>query len=169
MNAIDKIRIAITDTAEAADLACSEISCVLALPVVVEFQEIEGACLILELRLGDEAMPTSHPSLLAAALNKALPHIVILSAWRQGSCLAPIPRYTQNVLAACFDVIPPVADRAFNDNVPTAQWDHSDSEWHLAVPSFCTSQRIVGMSHRGGYSQRFTSLDVAAIQRGLAS
>jgi hypothetical protein len=53
--------------------------------------------------------------------------------------------------------------------LPTAQWDYSDSEWHLAVPSFCTSQRIVGMSHRGGYSQRFTSLDVAAIQRGLAS
>jgi hypothetical protein len=59
MNAIDKIRIATTDTAEAADLACLEISSALGLPVGVEFQEIEGACLILELRLGDEALPTS--------------------------------------------------------------------------------------------------------------
>jgi hypothetical protein len=169
MNAIDKIRIATTDTAEAADHACLEISSVLGLPVGVEFQEIEGACLILELRLGDQALPTSQPSRLAAAITKAVPNLVVLSAWKQGSCLAPIPRYTQNVLAQCFDVLPPVADRAFNDNVPTAQWDHSDSEWHLAVPSFCTSQRIVGLSQRGGYSQRFTSLDVAAIQRGLAS
>jgi hypothetical protein len=169
MNAIDKIRIATTDTAEAADLACLEISSALGLPVGVEFQEIEGACLILELRLGDEALPTSQPSRLAAAITKAVPNLVVLSAWKQGSCLAPIPRYTQNVLAKCFDVMPPVADRAFNDNLPTAQWDHFDSTWHLAVPSFCTSQRIVGLSHRGGYSQRFTSLDVAAIQRGLAS
>jgi hypothetical protein len=168
MNTIDKIRIATTDTAEAADIVCSEIRSALGLPVRVEFQEIEGACLILELRLGGEASPTSQPSLLAAVITKALPNIVVLSAWKQGPCLAPIPRYTQNVLAKCFDVLPPVADRAFNDNLPTAQWDYSDSEWHLAVPSFCTRQHIVGLSHRGGYSQRFTSLDVAAIQRGLA-
>jgi hypothetical protein len=169
MKAIDKIRIATTDTGEAAHIACLEVSSALGLPVRVEFQEIEGACLILELQLGGEPSPTSQPSRLAAAITKAVPNIIVLSAWKQGSCLAPIPRYTQNVLAKCFDVLPPVADRAFNDNLPTAQWSFSDSEWHLAVPSFCTRQRIVGLSQRGGYLQRFTSLDVAAIQRGLAS
>jgi hypothetical protein len=169
MTATNKIRIATTDTAGAADLACSDISSVLGLPVRVEFQEIEGACLVLELRLGDESLPMPQPSRLAAAVAKAVPNVVVLNAWKEGHCLAPIPRYSQNVLAKCFDVMPPVADRAFNDSLPTAQWDHSDSQWHLAVPSFCTSQRIVGLAHRNGYSQRFTSLDVAAIQRGLAS
>jgi hypothetical protein len=169
MNAIDKLRISTADTAEAAASACSEISSALGLRGGIEFQEIEGACLILELRLGDEALPTSQPSRLVAALNKAVPNLVIMSAWKQALCLAAIPRYTENVLAKYFDVLPPVADRAVKDNLPTAQWNYSDSEWHLAVPSFCTSQRIVGMSHRSGYSQRFTSLEVAAIQRGLAS
>jgi hypothetical protein len=97
MNAIDKIRIATTDTAAAADLACSDISAALGVPVRIEFQEIEGACLILELRLGEEASPSSQPSRLVAAINKAVPNLVVLSAWRQGCCLAPVPRYTQNV------------------------------------------------------------------------
>jgi hypothetical protein len=169
MTATNKIRIATTDIAEAAGIACSEISAALGLSVWAEFQEIEGACLILELRLGDAALPNSRPSHLAAAVTNAVPNVVVLRAWKQAACLAPIPRYSQNVLAECFDAIPPVAERAFIDNLPTAQWDHSDSKWHLAVPSFCTSQRIVGLSQRSGHTQRFSSLDVAAIQRGLAA
>jgi hypothetical protein len=169
MTATHKLRIATTDTAGAAGAACADISAALGLPVVAELQEIEGACLILELRLGTQAALIAKPSLLAATISEAVPHVMVLSAWKQRHSLGAVPRYSHNVLAKCFDPMPPVADRALTDDLATAQWEYSKDRWHLAVPSFCTSQRIVGLSQRIGHAQRFTSLDVAAIQRGLAA
>ena len=54
MTTTSKIRIATADTTNACTLACSEITAAVGLPVHPEFQEIEGDCLILELRLGSE-------------------------------------------------------------------------------------------------------------------
>ena len=54
MTTTNKIRIATADTTNASTLACSEITAAVGLPVHPEFQEIEGDCLILELRLRGE-------------------------------------------------------------------------------------------------------------------
>jgi hypothetical protein len=167
MTATHRLRIATTDVPGAAWSACATISGALGLPVVAEFQEIEGACLMLELRLGGNASLSAKPSLFSSIVSEAVPSVTVLSAWRQRDCPGPAPRYCQNVLARCFDVMPPVAERALRDDLATARWEYAQDKWHLAVPSLCTSQRIVGLSHRSGHSQRFTSHDVAAIQRGL--
>jgi hypothetical protein len=169
MTARNKIRISTSDTADAVNVACSEVGQAVGLSVQPEFQEIEGACLILELRLGAEAVDPVPPSLLAADLDKASSHVEVLSAWNEDVTVGPSPRFSPHVLGQRFDDLPPVAERALRDNLATAQWDRGDTAWHLAVPSVCARQQIVGLSHRNGYTRRFTSLDVAAIQRGLAS
>ena len=56
MTTTNKIRIATADTTNACKLACSEITAAVGLTVHPEFQEIEGDCLILELRLGANSM-----------------------------------------------------------------------------------------------------------------
>jgi hypothetical protein len=169
MPVTSKIRVATSDTADAVDVACSEVRLAVGLPVQAEFQEIEGACLILELRLGIDTIDPEPPSRLAADLVKTSSFVEVLSAWTEDATGMPSPRYSNHVLAQRFDVLPPVADRAFHDNLATAFWDRADTSWHLAVPSVCGSQRIVGLSRRNGYTRRFTSLDVAAIRSGLAS
>jgi hypothetical protein len=169
MTATHKLRIATTDVSGAAGSACTAVSSALGLPVVAEFQEIEGACLILELRINSAAALISKPSLFVSIVSDAVPSVTVLSAWRQRETLGAVPRYCQNILATCFDVMPPVADRALTDDLATARWEYAEDKWHLAVPSFCTTQRIVGLSQRNGHAQRFTALDVAAIQRGLAA
>jgi hypothetical protein len=73
-----------------------------------------------------------------------------------------------DVLGAEHIAMPPVAQRAIADDLPTAQWDRSACSWHLAVPSACRDQVIVGMLHRTEYSHRFTTVDAFALRSGLA-
>lgn len=172
MTGTNRIRIATTDSAEALDIACSEVESAVGLPVKAELQEIEGGCLILELRLGTEHVHVHvpPPSRLAMVVDKAVPNIEVLSAWREPSASCGSARPCDAVLAVPRDAMPPLALRAVSDNVATAQWEVSDRSWRLAVPFVnATKAGIVGLAHRRGYSFRFTSLDAAAIRIGLAS
>jgi hypothetical protein len=169
MPTTSKIRIATTDATNAVALACSEVATALGLPVRAEFQEIEGSCLILELRLGDDVRQTAHPARLAVAVDHAAPGVEVLSAWREPAATGLRPKSCHDVLGVVYDRMPPVARRALDDNLATAVWDRSAAAWHLAVPSVCATQPIVGLSHRRGYTHRFTSLEAAAIRSGLAS
>jgi len=169
MTTTNKIRIATADTTNASTLACSEITAAVGLPVHPEFQEIEGDCLILELRLRGETLQAASPKRLAAAVGNGAPTVEVLSAWNEPGSGQIRPKLCRDVLGLLYDDMRNVAHRALDDNLATAAWDRSDSSWHLAVPSSCDAQPIVGLSHRRGYSRRFTSLEAASIRSGLAS
>ena len=166
MTASNMIRIATTDTTDAVEMACSEVKNAVGLPVTAAFQEIEGGCLILELRLGNEVGFTPSPSRLAAVVDESSSSVEVLSAWKVRSTSAsPPPRHSDTVLAPLHDSIPPVASRAVHDGLPTAQWQSDEGSWQLAVPNVSSVQpTLVGLSRRRGYSQRFSSLEAAAIQ-----
>jgi hypothetical protein len=169
MTATNKLRIVTADKAHAIDIACSEVESAVGLPVCAEFQEIEGGNLIIELQLGTETVHTPHPSRLASAVDKAVDSMEVLSSWNESSHQpAPIPQPCADVMGVGYEPLPQVAQRAVDDDLPTAEWDRSESSWHLAVPSVCNGQSIVGISHRRGYSHRFTSRDAAALRCGLA-
>ena len=169
MTAKNMLRVAMPDKARAIDIACSDVESAVGLHVRAEFQEIEGSKLIIELQLGDETEPTPHPSRLASVVDRAVSDIEVLSSWEELTSPAPAPRQCPEVFGVGYEPLPQVAQRALNDDLPTAQWDRSDSSWHLAVPSVCGGKAIVGMTRRHGYSQRFTAYDAAALRSGLAS
>jgi hypothetical protein len=169
MTATNKIRVATADKTGAIALVCAEVSSAIGMSVQAEFQEIEGDCLILELRLGDEKTHSPHPTRLAIAVDNAAPAVQVLSAWKEPDSAEPLPKHCHNVLGVQFDTMPPVAHRALIDSLPTAQWDRFDASWHLAVPSVFATRPLVGLSHRRGYTHRFTSFEAAAIRGGLAS
>jgi hypothetical protein len=169
MTAKAMFRVAILDSANAIDVARSDVESAVGLRVRAEFQEIEGTTLIIELQLGDGVKPSAHPSRLASVIDGTVSNLEVLSSWEEATSPEPAPRQCADVLGVGYEPLPQVAQRALDDDLPTAKWDRSDSSWHLAVPSACGGKAIVGMSHRGGYSHRFTARDVAALRLGLAS
>ncbi len=169
MTATNKIRVATADRTGAINLVCAEVESATGMSVEAEFQEIEGDCLILELRLGDEETHSPRPNRLGIAVDNAAPALQVLSAWNEPASAGPFPKHCNSVLGVQFDTMPPVAHRALIDRLPTAQWDRSDASWHLAVPSVFATRPLVGLSHRRGYTHRFTSFEAAAIRCGLAS
>jgi hypothetical protein len=168
MTAANKLRVVTIDTARAIDVACSEVESAIGLPVRAEFQEIEGDQLIIELQLGNDTVHTPHPSRLASAVDKVVPHMEVLSSWKESSRPEATPQPCADVIGVGYEPLPEVAQRAVDDDLPTAQWDRTSSSWHLAVPSVCGGRAIVGMAHRRGYSHRFTAHDAAALRSGLA-
>ena len=64
-------------------IACSEVVAAVGLPVLAEFQEIEGNDVIIELQIGDETIHTPQPSRLAAAVDKAVADLEVLSSWKE--------------------------------------------------------------------------------------
>jgi len=169
MTAHNKLRVATLDTDQAMSIARSDVESAIGLRVRVEFQEIESPNLIIELKLGDETELSPHPSRLAAEVDRAVANVEVLSSWKESIPAAPLPRYCPEVLGVGYETLPQVAQRALDDDLPTAKWDRSDSSWHLAVPSLCCGKSIVAMSYRSGYSHRFTAHDAAALRSGLAS
>jgi hypothetical protein len=169
MRATNKLRISTTDASNALGMACSEVESAVGLPVQAEFQEIEGDCLIVEIRLGTDAVLSPPASRLAHSIDKSANDVRVLSVWSEPVRSTPAAKFCADVLGADHDAMPPVALRAIEDDLPTAQWDRSTSIWHLAVPSECRDQVIVGMLHRTGYSHRFSTVDAFAFRSGLAS
>lgn len=170
MTAKNMLRVAMQDKAHAIDSACSDVESAVGLRVRAEFQEIEGSNLIIELQLiDDEADVAPHPSRLASVVDSVVSHLEVLSSWEEASSPEPAPRRCHDVLGVGYEPLPRVAQRALDDNLPTAAWDRSASSWLLAVPSVCSGKAIVGMSRRHGYSHRFTAHDADALRLGLAS
>jgi hypothetical protein len=169
MRTTNKLRVSTTDASNALDIACSEVESAVGLPVHAELQEIEGDCLIVEMRLGTDAVLSPLPSRLADAIDQSARDIDVLSVWNEPVRLTPAARFCPDVFGAEYDAMPPVALRAIEDDLPTAQWDRSVSRWQLAVPSECRDQVIVGLMHRTGYSHRFNTVDAFAVRSGLAS
>jgi hypothetical protein len=169
MTATNKLRVATIDTEHAIDIACSVVLSAVGLAVRAELQEIEGGSVIIELQLGNESVHTLHPSRLARAVDEAAADVEVLSAWKESACPEPTPQHSPDVMRVGYETLSQLAQRACDDDIPTAKWDPSDSSWHLAVPSVCNGKPVVGMSHRRGYDHRFTTHDAAALRCGLHS
>jgi len=167
MGATNKLRIATLDSDHAKEIACSVVESVVGLPVRPEFQEIESGDLIIELQVGNEHVHTPLPSRLASAVDRVASDVEVLSAWSESTTLEPNPRHCPDVLGVGYEPLPGAAQRAHDDDLPTASWNRSDASWQLAVPSVCRGKAIVGISRRRGYSHRFTTHDAAAIRCGL--
>jgi hypothetical protein len=167
MTSAKMIRVAMIDGVDAVDTACSEVEGAIGIPVRTELQEIEGHCLILELRVGEDGVHTASPSRLAAAIDRGVSSVEVLSAWREPPSDLATPRQSDLVLTELHGDLPSVALRALDDNLPTAQWEPETRSWHLAVPARQPTR--IGLSHRKGYSMRYTSFDIMAIRKGLAS
>jgi hypothetical protein len=167
MTATTKLRVVTIDSNHAIDIACLVVESAVGPPVQAELQEIEGGNLIVELELGNEAVTTANPSRLASAVDKAASDVEVLSAWRESACPEPTPQHCSDLLDVGYEPLPEAALRAIDDDLPTASWDCSDASWHLAVPAVCSGRVIVGMSHRRGYSHRFTAHDAARLRCGL--
>lgn len=163
----NKLRVATIDTPHAIDITCSAVEGAVGLPVRAEIQEVEGVDLIIELQLGHQSVHTPHVSRLASAVDKTVSDVEVLSSWKERTSPEPAPQDCSDVIGVGYDPIPELAQRALHDDLPTAKWDRSELSWHIAVPSVCRGQAIVGMSHRRGYDHRFTAHDAAALGCGL--
>jgi hypothetical protein len=93
MTATNKIRIATADRSGALDLVCSEVESAVGMPVRPVFQEIEGDCLILELRLDDDAAQAPLPTRLALAVDTVARDVQVLSAWNEPEASEGVPRF----------------------------------------------------------------------------
>src|SRR5665213_3453199 len=126
MTAKCMLRIATPDATNAIDIARSDVESAVGFSVRAEFQEIEGGNLIIEFQLGDDALHTPHPSQLASAVDKAVSNMEVLSSWTESTAPEPTPRTCPDVLGVGYEPLPQVAQRALNDDLPTANWDSSD-------------------------------------------
>jgi len=172
-----RLRVAISDTAEALEIVKVEVEGATGCPVRPEFQESELDELVVDLRLGTSS--SAEPNLIARAIERTAPHIDVLGVWNEsprGHEPAPIP--SQFVFAATDDSMPEVAKRAVRDELATAQWHPSGNTtqgregayWQLAVPVLQTDgEEIVAVQRRNGYSLRFSLDDVVGTWLGLAS
>ena len=169
MSISSKLRIATMDTANAMEIACGEVESAMGVPVQAEFQEIDGIFLIVELRLVGHTECTPHPRHAALTMESSASNVEVLSSWKESNALRPKARVCHDVLCVDFDTMPPVALRALDDGLPTAQWQRSDAACLLAVPALCGEQLIIGLLRRHGYARRFTSLEITSLKLGLAS
>lgn len=92
MRIANKLRIATRDTANAMEIACGEVESAVGVPVQPEFQEIDGTCLIVELRLVDETECTPHPHRLAHTVESYASNVEVLSSWKESNALRPKAR-----------------------------------------------------------------------------
>ena len=135
MPGTNKLRVATIDTTRVRYIACSEVVAATGLPVLAEFQEIEGNNVIIELQIGDETIPHSSAfPTRSRGPDKAVADLEVLSSWKEPALLEPTPRHCPEVIGVGDLPLPQVAQRAYDDDLPTAKWDHADSSWHLAVP-----------------------------------
>ena len=176
MTTTSRLRVAISDTAEALKIVKLEVEGATGYPVRPEFQESEFEELVVELRLG--ATGVAEPNLIARAIERTTPDIDVLGVWNESPhSHEPVPKPSKLVFGVADEALPDVARRAVRDELPTARWhpslattSSSDTpHWELAVPVLHTDGESVAVIRRKGYSHRFTPDDAVGTWLGLAS
>ncbi len=174
---ISKLRVAMPDRADALDMVKAEVLGATGFEAHAEIQELDGADLVVELRLADSGV--SDPGRMARTVERSTRDLDVLGTWNEaGPARSPVPTPCEVVFGAGDETMPAVARRALRDAVPTAQWlpvgeDDGGTgrpQWVLAVPVIQSEGRtVVGLQRRVGYSLRFTACDAAGARVGLAS
>ncbi len=176
MRPTSKLRVVTSDSPDALDVIRHEVEGATGLAVEPEIQEIDGADLVVELRLVDSSAVV--PGLVARAVERSTGGLDVLSTWNERGRIAdPAPVLGQVVLDDLDHHLPPVVRRALRDDLPTAHWSATGTSgagdahsWQLAVPVVRPDGRsVVGYQRRRGYSIRFGTHDVDAARADLAS
>jgi hypothetical protein len=167
-----KLRIATADDSGALSGVAAEVRSATGLPVRPALQEIDGHQLIVELRLTPTSADSRSPRELAHIVSSTAPNLEVLSSWREyRRGAAPLRRGQPEMVVVDDDGAPRAARRAFNDMLPTAEWQPAVashvSQWVLAVPVLGADGRMMAaMARRSGYHHRFVATEATAL--GLA-
>ena len=177
MEPTSKLRVAVPDGANALRFVTAEIEEATGIALEPELQEVDGGDLVVELRLADWSICDS--KLVVRAVERLSDDLEVLSTWQEAPPPRdPAPVTSQSVFASTDVAMPEVAQRAFRDDLPTAQWPRSSRVpggeqkacWQLAVPMRRSNgQVLVGVQQRSGYSHRFGVHEAKALRLGLAS
>jgi hypothetical protein len=116
---VNKIRIATPDTDDALGNVKVEVERATGFAAELEFQEIDCTDLVVELRLADSN--AVQPGLVARAVERSACDLEVLSAWTEVPLdRHPTPPLRQTLLSATDGPMPPFAQRALRDELPTA-------------------------------------------------
>lgn len=168
-----KLRIATENDSGIVDAVAVEVRNATGLQVKPVLQEIDRRELIVELTLNSDG--SSSPRELAHRIKSSSQNLEVLGSWH---ALEEQPRSappSSRELFFCEDMrVPAVARRAFDDRVPTANWQpregsHS-AHWVLAVPVVGTDGRqVAALARRDGHYHRFSAKDATALSDSLIS
>lgn len=168
-----KLRIATENDSGVVDAVAVEVRNATGLQVKPVLQEIDRRELIVELALNSDG--SSSPRELAHRVRSSAQNLEVLGSWHdlegQPKSAPPSPRQ----LCLYEDTtVPAVARRAFDDQVPTANWhprEGSDSaHWLLAVPVVGTDGRqVAALARRDGHYHRFSAKDATALGESLTA
>jgi hypothetical protein len=177
MTTTSKLRVSVSDQADALEILRSEVEGATGFAVEPELQEAEHDELVVEMRFTGLVSP--EPQLVARAVKRSTSGIDVLSSWNeQLPARDPAPAILDSLYRTTDATMPPAAWRAARDQLATAQWiAPTDTEvvshrscWQLAVPVLqADGQSLIGVQQRRGYARRFSTQDVAAGRLRLAS
>lgn len=168
-----KIRIATPTNTGAIDVVAAEVHNATALPVKPVLQEIDRCELIVELTLS--SIGSRSPRDLAQRVKSSCPKLEVLGSWHESDVPTRYAPLRPNQLFSFGDLTaPPLAHRAFDDFVPTANWQSGagghDSHWLLAVPVVRgDGRKVAAVARRSGHYHRFSSRDAAALRSAVAT
>jgi hypothetical protein len=139
-------------------------------------QELDYTDLVIEVQLSDSN--AADPRRIALTVEQASPDLDVLSSWKEADALPLQTAWAVPVVFETTDlVLPEVARRALEDEVPTAQWlpksnnvsDGDRASWIFAVPSRrCGGSARVGICRRRGYANRFSANEAESALWSLA-
>jgi hypothetical protein len=176
MSSTNKLRVAIPDGTDALDVVKVEVERATGFDVQPVLQEIDYTDLVVEVKLSDSN--SADPRHIALTVGQASPDLDVLSSWKEADSL-PLPsaRSVPIVFETTDLLLPEVARRALEDEVPTTQWLPKSSDvsggdrscWILAVPSCrCGGAARIGICHRRGYATRFSASEAESALWSLA-
>ncbi len=175
MTATSRLRVAISDSAEALEIVKLEVEGATGCSARPEFQESELDALVVEMRLVDSDPAVL--SLVARAIERTSPALDVLGVWSESPPdRMPSAVTTKTVYSGTDDSMPDIAKRAVRDELPSAQWyprrggvTSVRPHWQLAVPALLADgEKVVAVRRRNGYSRRFTTDDAVSTWLGLA-
>ena len=176
MSSTSKLRVAITDDTDALDVVKLEVERATGFEAQPVLQEMDHTELVVEMQLSDSN--AADPRRIALTVEQASADLDVLSSWKEADAL---PLQTARAMPMVIEttdlVLPEVARRALEKDVPTAQWLPRSNEasgghrscWILAVPSRrCGGAARVGICHRRGYAIRFSANEAESALWSLA-
>lgn len=168
-----KLRIATVNHPRMVDVVLTQVLQATGLSAQPVLQEIDRRELIVELVFNSVGSCSARD--LAQRIQSSAPNLEVLGSWH---VLEASPSYgpprSRTILFSDDESVPPLARRAFDDQVPTAGWQPTagsdNSHWLLAVPLAGSDGRMVAaLARREGHYHRFTAQDAVRLRGTLAA
>ena len=176
MSSTSKLRVAIPDDTDALDVVTLEVERATGFEAQPVLQEMDHTDLVVEMQLTDSN--AADPRRIALTVEQANADLDVLSSWKEADALPLQTTRAMPIVIETTDVVlPEVARRALENDVPTAQWLSRRNDafgrdracWILAVPSQrCGGAARVGICRRRGYATRFSANEAESALWSLA-